>query len=548
MLGDGGKPESLLSGRWRLERRLGRGAMGEVFRAQDLVLGRKVAVKRLAPDLLDDTAMLARFRREAMASSRLVHPNVVTTLDFGVDHGAPYIVMELVPGTSLEQLLYGQGPFDPVRVARLGRDIALGLEAAHRQGIVHRDIKPANVMVTDTSAGEAARILDFGIAQAPSVGPGLTMGGVGVGTPGYVAPEQIAGDTVGPAADLFSLGVTLFELLVDDLPWEAEDAMGMISATLTKDPRTPSSLRLGPGIPEALEQLILAMLRKTPSERPADAATVVRELQAFLDDDRIRSGRESSGALAQRGASEPLAAASLSRDRSVAMQQLAWFSRSVEDEGGTVAQTVGNEVVARLPSAESALRLTRTHPPTDVPRPALALHVGDVVVDESEIALGGGIRAVLRLARLAGPEETLLTAELHDAIGMGWRGRLEPRGRVRLETDHGYTVYALQGSGAAPEERGCIESHPDGPHWRCPCRAHGPLPKTEGSKVRVRCSMCSRLLVVDVRGETVPALPAPTTFPDHPLSSVVLSSTVAPENPTSREDAALISALAGFGS
>jgi len=544
MLDDGGEPESLLSGRWRLERRLGSGAMGEVFRAQDLVLGRRVAVKRLAPDLLNDAAMLARFRREAMASSRLVHPNVVTTLDFGVDHDAPYIVMELVPGTSLEELLYEHGPLDPVRVARLGRDIALGLEAAHRQGIVHRDIKPANVMVTETSAGEAARILDFGIAQAPSVGPGLTSAGIGVGTPGYVAPEQVAGETVGPAADLYALGVTLYELLADDLPWVAEDAMGMLGAALTEPPRTLSSLR--PGVPGALEALILTLIRRTPNERPPDAVTVVRELQAFLDDDRMRSGRDSSGALARRGAPEPLAAASLSRDRYIGMQQLAWFARSVEDEGGTVAQTVGSEVVARLPSAEAALRLTRTHPPADIPRPALAMHVGNVVVDESEIALGGGIRAVLRLARLAGPEETLLTAELHDAVGMGWRGRLVPRGRVRLDTNHGCTVYALRGSGTAPEERATLETHPDGLHWRCPCGAHGSLPPTRGSTVRVRCSMCSRLLVVDARGGTVPALAPPTTPADHPLSSVVLSSTVAPDSAASREDAALISALSGF--
>ena len=438
----------VLGERWQLGEQLGAGAMGSVYRGRDLVLHREVAIKVLAPDLLQDDMMLARFRREAMSSSRLVHPNIVTTLDFGAADDLPFIVMELVDGHPLERVLGHQRRLSIPRAMRLARDVARGLDAAHRAGIVHRDIKPGNVMITRDD-DERARIVDFGIAQASTVGPRLTRVGIAVGTPGYVAPEQLSGLRSDGRADLFSLGVTLYESLAGELPWVEQDPLALLTAILNNAPRDLRLLR--PEVPDALHALVMSMLRTRADERPSTAGEVADQLELVL------RGVEPQFPAPPESAPHsvlPLAAASLDRDPSRAAQQLQWFTRAVEDEGGRIAQSIGREVLAILPNAESAPRLSRTHPPADVPRPSLSLHVGGANVDETGMALGAGVRAVLRLARLAGPEEVLLTAELHDAIGMGWRSRLAQRGRFLLDTHVRCDVFALQGEVVVDERLG----------------------------------------------------------------------------------------------
>lgn len=527
----------VLGERWQLGEQLGAGAMGAVYRGRDLVLHREVAIKVLAPDLLRDDMMLARFRREAMSSSRLVHPNIVTTLDFGASGDLPFIVMELVDGHPLERLLGHQRRLSVPRAVRVARDVARGLDAAHRAGIVHRDIKPGNIMIT-RDEDERARIVDFGIAQASNAGPRLTRVGIAVGTPGYVAPEQLSGLRSDGRADLFSLGVTLYETLAGELPWLEQDPLALLTAILHDAPRDLRLLR--PEVPDALHALVMSMLRTRAEGRPSTAGEVADGLDALLPDMEPSSAVTTASANAD--AVLPLAAASLDRDPTRAAQQLRWFTRAVEDEGGRIAQSIGREVLAILPAAEAAPRLSRTHPSADVPRPSLSLHVGGANVDETGMALGAGVRAVLRLARLAGPEEVLLTAELHDAIGLGWRSRLAKRGRFLLDTHVRCDVFSLQGDVDVHTDSADIEAHSGALYWRCPCGGHGKIPSASSTLLRVRCSMCSRLLDIDT-DQPAALLEGGT---DHPLTSIVLTSPPTPESPKESADHALISALSGL--
>ena len=535
-----GVPGLVLEGRWQLGTQLGSGAMGSVFRGRDLVLGREVAIKLLATDYLGDEMMLARFRREAMASSRLVHPNIVTTLDFGVAGPNPYIVMELVEGTPLDQVLAHQRRLSMTRAVSLARDVASGLDAAHRRNVVHRYIKPANIMVASSPTGERGRIVDFGIALTLVGDPKLTQAGIAVGTPGYVAPEQLMGSELDGRADLFSLGVTLFQMLTGELPWVEQEPVALLRAILDDRPRALHLLR--PDAPNSLAELLVSLLRSRPDERPNAAAEVAIGLEAITAE--LASPVLDSGRLIVRADARPLALAGASMlrdDRRRAEQQLRWFTRCVEDEGGRVAQSIGHEVIAVLPSAEAALRLARTHPSADVPRPSLALHQGPAEVDETGMALGPGVRATLRLARLAGPEEVLLTEELHAALGLGWRGRVELRGRFLLDTQVHCQVYAVQGEGRFDSERAGLEAAAHVLHWRCVCGGHGEVPTTSSTLLRVRCSQCSRLLEVDLSQPT-----SPHTNDGHPLTSIVLTTVRPSDNAAQREDDAVIAALAGF--
>lgn len=516
--------------------------MGEVHLAHDELLQRDVAVKLLAAPFVEDANMLARFRREALASARLAHPNVVTTLDFGLHDDVPFIVMEFVSGVALDVLIHRSGPLPPNEVVRLAAQIARGLEAAHRQGVIHRDIKPGNVMVTDSAGQRTARIMDFGVAQAPTDGPRLTMVGGAVGTPGYVAPEQLAGDAVGPSADLYALGITMYEMLSNRLPWADDEPLALLTAAL-RDPPTPIAA-LVPQIPEAIARWVMSLIEREPSARPSDAAMVAEGLEAIV---RATSGRDATTRPIPPSDLSSVVVASMSPEPTTATWQAAWFRSAVEAEGGRVAQSIRREVVALLPSPEATLRLTRSQPTEGTERPALALHLGHTHADADEVLLGPAVRAGLRLARLAVADEVLLTQPLHDALGLGWRARVHPRGELVLEPGVAFGVFSIPAAEDGVELEATLEAHPDGVHWRCPCSAHGVVPETGEPPTRLRCSGCSRLLHFRAQqfSEVLPT-PKERLDEEHPLSSIVLTATPAAADEDAQTNNRLIDALSGF--
>ncbi|WP_308812173.1 protein kinase domain-containing protein [Streptomyces sp. A244] len=254
----------LLAGRYRLEVEIGRGGMGEVWRAYDETLARAVALKLLLPQDTDATAT-SRFRLEAQTAGRLNHPNVVGVLDFGEYDNRLYLVMELVEGDSLAGVLSGSGPLPAEQVARLAAQASAGLAAAHAQGIVHRDVKPANLLL-DTHG--TLKIGDFGIARfLDDPGAALTATGQIVGTGLYLAPERALGKPAGPASDMYSLGCVLYQLLSGRPPFQADTAVALLHQHLDSAPVPPRELGVA-GLPPAFENYLLGLLAKQPEDRP----------------------------------------------------------------------------------------------------------------------------------------------------------------------------------------------------------------------------------------------------------------------------------------
>jgi tRNA A-37 threonylcarbamoyl transferase component Bud32 len=260
-------------GRYRLVRQLGVGGMGEVWEADDTVLGRRVAVKVLVPELAGDARATRRFVREARATAQLTHPNVTRVYDFGRDGGVPYLVMELLEGDTLADRLAG-GPLPPAEAARIGAAVAEALDAAHRRGIVHRDVKPANVLVTP--AGEV-KVMDFGIAAAADETHSTTGSGL-YGTAAYVSPERAAGRAPTPAADLYSLGAVLYALLTGRPPFVGDAPVLVVRAHLHERPRPVREL--APWVPARLATACEAALAKDPTQRPSSAAGLAMRLRA----------------------------------------------------------------------------------------------------------------------------------------------------------------------------------------------------------------------------------------------------------------------------
>jgi serine/threonine-protein kinase len=260
----------IVAGRYEVERTLGGGGMAVVYLARDGELGRPVALKVLAENLADDAELRHRFVREARLAARLSHPNVVRVYDAGEEDGRPYIVMECVEGESLAELLRREGRLDPDRVAELGTQACAGLEHAHRAGLVHRDVKPANLLLTEDGT---LKVADFGIAHAVG-GTRVTEVGTVLGTAAYLSPEQALGEQVTPAADLYSLGTCLYELLAGEPPY-GHETLGELFSRREAGP--PPPLR---GVPRRLEAAILRCLERDPRERPASAAELARSLAA----------------------------------------------------------------------------------------------------------------------------------------------------------------------------------------------------------------------------------------------------------------------------
>jgi tetratricopeptide (TPR) repeat protein len=243
--------------------------MGEVYEAEDLDLGRQVALKFIAPELAADPQNLRRFEQEARAAASLNHPNIATLFAFERADGRSFIAMELVPGESLRARLR-RGPLPLADALLAAHDVAAALATAHRRGLMHRDIKPENLMFGEDGR---IRVMDFGLARATEA-TRLTMTGSAVGTAAYMSPESVRGEAT-IASDVFALGVVAHEMLTGDLPFAGDSALALMYTIVNEAPRPLRERR--PGVPEALESLLARMLAKDPGERP-DAATVAREI------------------------------------------------------------------------------------------------------------------------------------------------------------------------------------------------------------------------------------------------------------------------------
>ena len=259
--------DQVIAGRYRLVRLLGAGGSAEVWLARDDELGREVAIKLLAP-----TADPVRFEREARAAAALSPPNVSALYDFGATEARPYMVLEHLPGGSLEEQLRATGALADDETARVAQEVASGLAHAHERGVVHRDLKPANILF---DAEGRAKIADFGIARLGSAGT-VTEAGTLLGTAAYISPEQAAGRPATPASDVYSFGVMLYRMLTGRLPFESESALDLVVKHRDEDP--PPLTEIRPDAPPTLAALASAALAKDPSGRPADGAALAAAL------------------------------------------------------------------------------------------------------------------------------------------------------------------------------------------------------------------------------------------------------------------------------
>ena len=265
-------------GRYHIERQIGTGAMGRVFKALDPEIGRHVAIKIVRNELLrgkDATHYRARFRQEVQAASRCVHPNVVSIFDFGSEEGSPYFVMEYVDGSSLEDLIPDGLGLGPPMAGTIILQVLAALEQAHASGVIHRDIKPANVFVT---SAQQVKVMDFGISRITNMN--LTAAGAIMGTPHYMAPEQHRGETVDARSDIFSTGVLLYETLVGRPPLgRASLSEVMAKVLFSKEIELPP---VGPGLPLLFRETVRRAIELSPDDRFQTAKEMADSLARAL--------------------------------------------------------------------------------------------------------------------------------------------------------------------------------------------------------------------------------------------------------------------------
>lgn len=274
---------TILAGRYRIEKLIGSGGMGAVYRAEHVHMRKAVAVKVLHREMTAFPEVVARFEREAVAAGRIDHPHVVAASDFGrLDNGSFYLALEFVEGQSLAKRIDRGGALEPERALRIARQILEALHAAHSVGIVHRDLKPDNVMLVEREGDpDYVKVLDFGIAKIKVEDSGdqqvLTKIGTVFGTPEYMSPEQARGDLVDARADLYTVGVILYEMLSGVSPFKDQDLVVVLTRHLTADP---------PPLPDSIDpvivDLVMLMLRKSPDERVQSAQELIERIDVLL--------------------------------------------------------------------------------------------------------------------------------------------------------------------------------------------------------------------------------------------------------------------------
>ena len=269
----------ILGKRYRVEQELGRGGMAKVYKGEDTVLGRTVAIKILAPQFADDPNFVTRFRREAQAAARISNQNLVSVFDTGSDDGVHYIVMEYVEGRTLADFLAGGGRIMPDRAIDIAIDVCRALEAAHAQSVIHRDIKPGNIMLNPRGD---VKVTDFGIARVVTTAETIAQTAAVLGTASYLSPEQAQGQPVDGRSDIYSLGCVLYEMVTGRPPFLGDSPVAVASKQVLEQPTPPS--RLNPDVSPDLDAVILRALAKNPANRYGSAVDFRGDLE------RVRRG------------------------------------------------------------------------------------------------------------------------------------------------------------------------------------------------------------------------------------------------------------------
>ncbi|MFT3694996.1 MAG: serine/threonine-protein kinase [Kofleriaceae bacterium] len=432
---------SVLDDRYQVLEPIAEGAMGAVYRGERLKLGRAVAIKIMHDALPDELASRQRFEREAKLMARLEHPHCVSVIDFGLHDGRPYLVMELVRGTSLLEELARVKRIEPGRAAEITRQVLSGLAHAHELGIVHRDIKPANVMLTErTGLGEQVRILDFGLARPATDSTKLTTGIV-VGTPNYMAPEQIKGGAIDARTDLYAVGVMLFELLTGSKPFIAEDPLAVVRKHLHAVP--PTLAEIGKQDYGELEAIVATALAKSPQHRFQTAAEFAAVLEPLTAKEMSRavphrmgtmpSGQTSGKVATESGWQVPasdeslaptsIALGTVSADGSpvtapgiasgpvvVGSGPVIATSGPVSADGPTAPGVPGGPsvIVESGPAPQGEMNVPptrrRTVPPTrinnDVPATRM-LPIPGIALTKTHLWIGGGVLAIVMISIIA---------------------------------------------------------------------------------------------------------------------------------------------------
>ena len=264
--------------RYEVKELLGSGGMGEVYLARDEVLNREVALKALHRQYANDEGFVERFKREAQSAGALSHPNIVSVYDRGrSEDGSYYMAMEYVPGGTLKDRILKDAPMPVPEVAGIVSQVAGALGAAHEKGVIHRDIKPQNVLLTDAGL---VKVVDFGIARAASATV-ATRTSLVLGTVSYMSPEQAMGEQVGPASDLYSLGIVVYEMLTGELPFSAETPVAVAMKHVNEPPPSPKETR--PDVPEGVDAVVVKLLSKDPDDRYSSAAELAEDLARVRD-------------------------------------------------------------------------------------------------------------------------------------------------------------------------------------------------------------------------------------------------------------------------
>jgi serine/threonine-protein kinase len=421
-----------VGGRFKVEELIGQGGMGKVYRARHLALDRLVCLKMLKPALLEDPTVVGRFEREAMAASRLNHPNSIQVLDFGRNEadGALYLVMEYVQGKDLRAILRDEWPVPEERLCRIMAQVLAALGEAHAHHVIHRDLKPENIMVEQRrDHPDFVKVLDFGIAKIlDSDLPGLTRADVVCGTPQYMAPEQATGGKLDARCDLYAVGIMLYQMATSQLPFDGESSMDVLTRQVHEAPVPPRKRQPGAPISERMESLILHVLSKDPARRPQSAEEFRQLLLA------VPHGNDAAGR-AERATHDPRpAVATQARGSSQPAKTRAKTAEGAQKRLLPSSAIAGAAAVVLL--AGLALRWQRSNPDrpklgmsaVGVPGSRDAAHARKLVRSAAEREAAsdhGAARDLLLQAIEADPEN----AEAHYRLGGLMRGSQPERAR-----------------------------------------------------------------------------------------------------------------------